>query len=280
MNKHPMLDPDDPAGARDVQDALLESLTPVPLAPERAGAIKLRLLERVRASRQSGKDFITLRFEDGEWENLVPGVRVKRLLGETRAALFELQPGAALPFHRHHEDEECVVLRGEAQLGEVTVRAGDYHLATAGSRHGVVRSSAGALLYLRGTPIGHPLEVARDVLTALLPGRGQAPLTLHRDEGLWAEHSPGVLAKLLRDSAGSRSMLLHLEPGAAADFAAGPQGEECLVMEGEVFVGDRLMRPGDYHPAQQGLAHARLSSDVGSLLFMRGPSPGAARQAP
>ena len=34
--------------------------------------------------------------------------------------------------HRHHEDEECVVLRGTAQLGSLMVHEGDYHLALAG----------------------------------------------------------------------------------------------------------------------------------------------------
>lgn len=276
MNDKHLLNPDDPTASREVQEGLLEALAPLEFPPPRAGALKRRLFERIRASRDAGKDFIHVRLDEGEWESLLPGVRVKRLQGAERAVLIDMQPGAAIPFHRHHEDEECVVLRGEAQLGKVTVKAGDYHLARAGSRHGLVRSSTGALLYLRGTPIGHSLEVARDVLTALVPGRGQAPLTLHRDDGQWMQHAPGARLKLLRDDGRERAMLLKLDPGAATDFRDRPLDDECLVVEGEAFAGDLLMRAGDYRRAATGAAHPAIRSDVGCLLFMRGASPAAA----
>jgi quercetin dioxygenase-like cupin family protein len=269
MNNKHSLDPDDDANSRVVQDALLEALAPVPLSPEQASAVKLGLLGRIKASREAGKAFIHVRFEDGEWENLVPGVRVKRLAGNHRGVLLDLQPGTVIPFHRHHQDEECVVLRGEVQLGDMTVRAGDYHVATAGSRHGAVRSSSGALVYLRGTPIGHGMEVARDVLMGLLPGRGETPHTIHRDDGQWIDHAPGVHLKLLREDAHGRSLLLRLEPGTKADLKARPLTEECLVMDGEAFFGDQLMRQGDYRLAAARAVNPVLSSDIGSLLFLR-----------
>lgn len=276
MNNKHMLDPDDPVGAGDVRDHLLEAIAPVPLPPDRAEAVKQRLLTRIRASRTAGADFIHVRLEEGEWSRLVPGVRVKRLCGDARSVLLELQPGAVIPFHRHHEDEECVVLRGEAQLGDIAVGVGDYHLARSGSRHGVVRSARGALLYLRGTPIGHGMEVARDVISALLPGRGQVPLTVHRDEGEWTERQPGVRLKLLHDDGHERSLLLSLAPGAHADFGEPPLDRECLVIEGEAFAGDRLLRAGDYQLAPDGMRQPPLSSDVGSLLFVRSSSRPAA----
>ena len=276
MNNKHMLDPDDPAGGGDVHDHLLEAITPVPLSPDRADAVKQRLLTRIRASRTAGADLIHVRLEEGEWGRLVPGVRVKRLCGDARSVLLELQPGAVIPFHRHHEDEECVVLRGEAQLGDITVGVGDYHLARSGSRHGVVRSRGGALLYLRGTPIGHGMEVARDVISALLPGRGQVPITVHRDDGEWTERQPGVRLKLLHDDGHERSLLLSLAPGAHADFRDPPLDRECLVIEGEAFAGDRLLRAGDFQLAPDGVRQPPFSSDVGSLLFVRSSSRPAA----
>lgn len=266
------LDPEDSQGSREVQDPLLESLIPEPLGPTRAEALKRGLMQRIRQSRESGKAFINVRLNEGEWQNLVPGVRVKRLSDSQRAVLLDLDAGAMIPFHRHFEDEECVVLRGEARLGDVVVRPGDYHLASTGSRHGVVRSDGGALLYLRGTPIGHGLEVARDVVSALLPGRGQAPVTIPREEGVWADYAPGVRSKLLRDDGVCRSLLLRIEPGASAHTHDHPQDEECLVVEGEVFIGDTLLRPGDYQLAPRGTHHPVVSSDVGALLFVRGAS--------
>ena len=267
MDTKHLLDPDDPTTAREVEDGLLESLGPVHFPPKRAEAVKLRLFDRIRASREAGKDFIRIRFDEGEWESLVPGVRVKRMQGDQRAALLELQPGAAIPFHRHHEDEECLVLRGRVELGEISVGPGDYHLAPSGSRHGIVRSAGGALIYLRGTPIGHPLALARDMITALLPGEDVVPMTIPRDEGPWAHHAPGVDLKLLREEGGRRSMLLRLEPGARADLAFGA-ADDCLQLEGEVSVDEVLLQAGDFgRPAGAG-SQRRVTSATGGLMFM------------
>ena len=263
------LDPDQPDASADVEARILESLTPLPLPEARGRALASRLQERIRASRDAGRGLITLRRDQGHWAPLVPGVRVKRLSGGQRAVLLDLAPGAVIPFHRHHEDEECVVLRGSAQLGDVTVHPGDYHLATTGSRHGVVRSETGALLFLGGTPIGHGLEVARDVVTALLPGRGQAPLTVPRDEGPWTDPAPGLHLKLLRDDGHGRSLLVRLEAGCRADLADLAGHGECLMVEGEAFAGDTLLQAGDYQLAPQGVTRPTLSSDVGGLLFVR-----------
>ena len=51
MNNKHLLDPEDDAASRAVQDALLEALAPVPLSPEQASAVKLGLLRRIKASR-------------------------------------------------------------------------------------------------------------------------------------------------------------------------------------------------------------------------------------
>ena len=48
----------------------------------------------------------------------------------------------------------AVVLRGDLQMDDLDIRAGDYHEAPAGSRHGRVSSTGGALIYLRGVSLG------------------------------------------------------------------------------------------------------------------------------
>lgn len=265
-----LLDPEDAEMAQMIEDALSESLLPVAPAPERASALRAGVLARVHASREAGRQLITLRLDEGEWRPLVPGVRVKRLGRGRRAVLLELAPGATLPAHRHHEDEECVVLRGDAVLGEIVVRAGDYHLARANSRHGRVSSRGGALLYLRGTPIGHPAQALRDVVTGWLPGAGETPVTVPAGAGAWADFATGVRTKLLREDGGTRSFLVRLEPGGHVAGANRAADEECLVLEGEAFLGDALLRPGDYQRVPTGSRPAGVSSDCGALLFVRG----------
>lgn len=266
-------DPDDEALTRDVEDALGEALAPLSPPPGRAAALRARVLERVRASREEAGRLITLRLDDGEWRRLLPGVRVKRLAREQHAVLIELAPGASLPVHRHHEDEECVVLRGEAMLGDIVVHAGDYHLARANSRHGRVSSAGGALLYLRGVPIGDAAGTVRDLVTGWLPGAGEPPLTLRADEGVWDESAPGVRRRLLREDGGTRSVLLRLDPGARLDPGERIAGEECLVVDGEAFVGDLLLNAGDYQCAPGGVRPPAVSSDSGAVVFLRSAVP-------
>ena len=140
----------------DVVEGIAEALPPLAPPPDRADAIKARVLERVRAGRSR---FVTVRAEAGNWVEIVPHVHFKLLHddGRTCSYLLRLAPGARLPAHGHSTDEECVVLEGSAQLGEAEVRAGDFHLALAGSVHGEITSRTGALLFLRGAS-GAPLR--------------------------------------------------------------------------------------------------------------------------
>jgi quercetin dioxygenase-like cupin family protein len=273
MNESPTpLESDESKDAVALERVLAQGLTPVPPAPERASQMRARLLDRVRASRAQDARFINVRREEGDWRPLTRGVRVKMLNGgaRSRSVLVDLEPGAAIPTHRHHDHEECVVLRGEAQLGDLSVRAGDYHLAPAGSRHGRVSSRNGALLYLRGTSIGSGMEVARDLITAWLPGEGEAPVTVRADEGEWRDHAPGVKVKALWNDGKSESLLLRLEPGARVAGHAHPRDEECLMLDGEAFFGDTLLRAGEYQLAPAGTEHREVTSDVGALLFVHG----------
>jgi len=53
------------------------------------------------------------------------------------------------------------------------------------------------------------------------------------------------------------------------------QDEECMVLEGEVRIGDLVVRAGAYHLAPRGVAHEPISSEHGALLFLRGAIPAA-----
>jgi len=139
-----------------------ESLVPVMLglseiypAPAANASLKARILKRVRndglSSATEPEGTVTIRANAGEWVAVAPGVHMKRLHrdGEARTFLVKIDPGGVLPGHRHEGDEECIVLEGEAFLGDVRVSAGDYHLASRGTQHGALTSRTGALLFIR-----------------------------------------------------------------------------------------------------------------------------------
>lgn len=132
----------------ELEVALLDALAPIAPARERAALLRDRLLEQVRHDRQR---FVTVRATDGSWETIAPNIAIKMLDddGAMQAFLLRFDPGAHLPAHDHPGDELCVVLGGSVRLGEIEVSAGDYHVALAGSRHGEIVSTTGALLFIR-----------------------------------------------------------------------------------------------------------------------------------
>jgi quercetin dioxygenase-like cupin family protein len=124
--------------------------------PDRAARLRARVMGRIRTERMP-RGYLTIRSEEGEWTRLGPKVEMKLLREDptSRSFLLRLYPGAVLPAHDHPLEEECLVLEGEVELGEITVRTGDYHLVPRGVPHGVMRSPKGGLLYLRGANPRH-----------------------------------------------------------------------------------------------------------------------------
>ncbi len=134
-------------------DSLLyaEMLAALPeIAPP--AALRDRVLARARADARFFEGLRTIRADEG-WIKFAPGIEIKMLFRDeaagTKSFLARLAPGVTMPAHDHHTSEECIVLEGEVTLGDITIRAGDYHLARDGAHHGALTTRSGALLYLR-----------------------------------------------------------------------------------------------------------------------------------
>ena len=132
----------------DITNALSSELTPIEMQPERRQALRERVMHTVRESAMH-----TIPSTGGEWKELTPLVQMKLLsaFDGAHSFLLRMAPGAVVPAHRHPADEECIVLEGEAWLGDIKVCAGDYHIARQGTKHGAVTSQTGALLFIRGS---------------------------------------------------------------------------------------------------------------------------------
>ncbi|MFO1326657.1 MAG: cupin domain-containing protein [Rubrivivax sp.] len=101
-------------------------------------------------------------------------------------------------------------------------------------------------------------------------------LTIGPDQGDWQPLLPGVMLKVLHEHEGVMSYLLRLAPGASLPAHRHPVDEECVVLDGSVRVGSRLqVDAGGYHLAHRGALHARLHTDTGATLFLRGAVPEA-----
>lgn len=156
---------DNETHSADALAALFAALAPVTPPPGLEAKLRERMATlrtavpraaepQAMTDRLSAVGLVTIRADAGAWRTVAAGVRIKSLATEpnsqVRSLLVELDAGATLPAHNHAVAEECLVLRGAVALGDVVVRAGDYHMAPAGVPHGRVYSAEGVLMFVRG----------------------------------------------------------------------------------------------------------------------------------
>jgi quercetin dioxygenase-like cupin family protein len=102
-------------------------------------------------------------------------------------------------------------------------------------------------------------------------GKPYTTLIVRAAESEWRSLVPGVSIKLLRSDEAAKNMTAYfrLEPGASLDSHEHTQPEECLVLEGEIFIGAHRLAAGDMHLAAAGSVHAAVTSPRGALLLVR-----------
>lgn len=96
--------------------------------------------------------------------------------------------------------------------------------------------------------------------------------TIRADEGEWETVIEGVFKKRLfvDPEEGTQSFLLRFAPGARYPAHSHGMAEECLMLEGEVTIGDLHLSAGDFNLAHVGSEHSELVSETGALVYVRG----------
>jgi hypothetical protein len=115
-------------------------------------------MERIRRSilgriaEASTSRHLTIDNGSEDWQPFLRGIECKLLREHsgTMSYLLRFAPGAVLPGHRHPQDEECLVLQGDLQIGELSIGTGGYHFALAGELHADIVAPGGAVIFLRG----------------------------------------------------------------------------------------------------------------------------------
>ena len=99
--------------------------------------------------------------------------------------------------------------------------------------------------------------------------------TVRANEGTWISVGPGVELKVLRmdREANSQTVLFRMQPGSQIVPHPHNQEEECLVMEGEILVGEHRVGKGDMHIAMPGAKHPPILAPHGALLCIRSEIP-------
>jgi anti-sigma factor ChrR (cupin superfamily) len=133
--------------------ALSSAVDVVAPAPD----LKDRLLARVRTEKPSVEQpesgIYVVRGGQGKWkETPWKGITYLRLYYDRTTgfatSLLRVEPGSQYPAHRHRGVEQSWVVEGSCRIGSVTIRAGDYACAAAGTEHGVLVSDDGCLLLM------------------------------------------------------------------------------------------------------------------------------------
>ncbi|MFZ1640521.1 MAG: cupin domain-containing protein [Candidatus Contendobacter sp.] len=121
-------------------------------------------------------------------------------------------------------------------------------------------------------PEATPRPALWEAIESALDAAGPpATITVRAQEGDWRTLAPGVAVKLLLvdQDAGFQSFLLRLAAGCQLPAHDHGALEECLLLEGDMLIGDRYYTVGDYHAALPGSRHAPLSTRNGGLVFLR-----------
>ncbi len=119
-------------------------------------------------------------------------------------------------------------------------------------------------------------RIKRRVLRRIAADNTPRHLTHHAGEDGWQPFGEGVRIKVLHEAGGIMSYLLRLAPGAGLPAHRHPIDEECVVLEGELHIGNLCVAAGGFHMGRKDVMHDRLVSPHGALIFLRGAIPEAA----
>ncbi len=255
--------------------ALLQLALQTELPASRGAALHQQLLLRVTDSARRHSGYHTVRREQVSWQVTAPGVR-RRLLRESgglRAELVQLQADTLLPVAADTQAQEVLVVQGGLHSGAQDAVLGPLaylvrHSGTPGSPPaGGLRTTAPTTLFVRSWLAGSSLPAleARWWQTAC-----RKPLQLPAGRRPWTAAGPGVQVQALCGDPQVVSMLVRFEPGAGVADHDHAIDEDCLMLAGEMFLGDVLLRPLDYQMAPAGLGHFGETSERGGLFYFHG----------
>lgn len=100
--------------------------------------------------------------------------------------------------------------------------------------------------------------------------------TTVRGEGVeWVSFSPNVWVKTLRRDVDRnlQMVLFRIAPGGVVPAHQHTREEECLVLEGEIFIGGHRVGTGDLHIAGAGAHHGDITTQTGALVMVRSEMP-------
>jgi anti-sigma factor ChrR (cupin superfamily) len=99
---------------------------------------------------------------------------------------------------------------------------------------------------------------------------GVVPPARQWSEPEWEEVAPGITVKLLANDTEKHvvSMLVHLAPGASYPPHTHAGVEELHLLDGELWIDERKLFPGDYNRGEPGAGDQRVWSETGCTCVL------------
>jgi anti-sigma factor ChrR (cupin superfamily) len=119
------------------------------------------------------------------------------------------------------------------------------------------------------TPVQPPEHLRAKVMSKLNQVE-PSTFTITVEEG-WITLESGIDFKMLfvDEATQTKSFLLRVAAGMSMPAHAHHDVEECLVLEGDFFLGDIHLTAGDYHCAFKGSVHGDSRTDNGVLVYLK-----------
>jgi hypothetical protein len=268
----------------DIGASLVSELRPVPMPPSRNTQLKRHVIERVHRSALAHRELSTVRREDSAWTTTSPGLRQRALsaAGGMRVDVLKLGPHASVPWPQDAHAQEVLVIDGSLELDAAStspIRLSRLNQVVIG-RDEAWRQTAGgsgATLYVRRRTVDleHlPAGEARWWVAAQDAAAAEAARPSQ-----WSSFIDGADAAVLQACGDVASMLVRIALGATLPDHGHSLDEDCFMLEGDMFLGDILMRAGDYQLAHAGGRHVGISSDMGGLFYFHGAVPPVASES-
>ncbi len=117
--------------------------------------LEKRLFAQIKkegSKKKKDEGFLYVRRNEGEWVEIMKGVKVKNLYKDPgknySTLLVKMDPGATFPDHVHTDTEECYIIEGDLKMGGEVFGKGDYIRAEAHSTHESISTEKGCFLLI------------------------------------------------------------------------------------------------------------------------------------
>src|SRR5881397_1364717 len=214
------------------------------------------------ATTQASRRSQIISVSDLEWQEHRPGIRMKSLWSDAptsrRAMMTRLEPGAAIPRHRHVGDELLYVIEGAISDDFGTVTAGNMGYRPDGCVHAVSSKNGATILAI----ITGGIEPATEI------GSAPASQIFALSELPWVETRPGVRQKRIwEDKANERrAILARFEPGATLPPHRHVGDELIFIIEGDNADEAGPVPTGNMNYRPNGCVHTVTTKNGATVL--------------